>query len=49
MIVFDSEDAAQAGGERVRSMIPDLVKLEQVEVLEVVEHAWPRTTRARHS
>jgi hypothetical protein len=39
MIVFESEDAAQAGGERVPSMIPDMVTLEQVEVLEVVEHA----------
>ena len=39
MIVFESGDAAQAGAERVPSMMPDVVKLEQVEVLEVVEHA----------
>jgi hypothetical protein len=39
MIVFETEDAAQAGAERVPSMVPDVVKLEQVEVLEVVAHA----------
>ena len=39
MVVFESEDAAQAMGERVPSMVPDMVTLERVEVLEVVAHA----------
>ena len=39
MIVFESEEAAQAMGERFPSMVPDMVSLEQVEVLEVVAHA----------
>ena len=39
MVVFESEDAAQAMGERVPSMIPDMVTLQEVEVLEVVAHA----------
>jgi hypothetical protein len=39
MVVFESEDAAQAMGERVPSMVPDMVSLEQVEVLEVVARA----------
>jgi hypothetical protein len=39
MVVFESEDAARATGERVPSMVPDMVTLEEVEVLEVVAHA----------
>lgn len=40
MIVFESEDAAQAGVERVRSEFPDSVAtLENIEVREVVAHA----------
>jgi hypothetical protein len=39
MVVFDSEDAAQAMTERFPSMVPDMVTLEQVEVLEVVANA----------
>ena len=39
MVVFESEDAAQAMGERLPSMVPDMVTLERVEVLEVVAHA----------
>jgi heme-degrading monooxygenase HmoA len=40
VIVFDSEDAAEAGAERVRSAFPDTVAtLENIEVREVVAHA----------
>ena len=39
MVVFESEDAARAIGERVPSMVPDMVTLERVEVLEVVADA----------
>jgi hypothetical protein len=39
MIVFDSEDAATAASERVPSMVPDAVTLEDVEVREVVANA----------
>ena len=39
MAIFESEDAAQAVGERVPSIVPDMVTLEEVEVLEVVAHA----------
>jgi hypothetical protein len=39
MAVFESEDAAQAMAARVPSMVPDMVTLEEVEVLEVVAHA----------
>jgi hypothetical protein len=39
MVVFESEDAAQAMVERFPSMVPDMVTLEGVEVLEVVAHA----------
>jgi len=39
MIIFDSEDAANAASERVPSFIPDSVTLEAVEVREVVAHA----------
>ena len=39
MVIFESEDAAQAMSERVPSMVPDVVTLKDVEVLEVVAHA----------
>jgi hypothetical protein len=39
MVIFESEDAANAAAERVPSFIPDAVTLEGVEVREVVAHA----------
>ena len=39
MVIFESEDAAQAMSERVPSMVPDVVSLDTVEVREVVAHA----------
>ena len=39
MVVFESENAAKAMSERVPSMIPDVVTLEDIEVREVVVHA----------
>jgi hypothetical protein len=39
MVVFESEDAAQAMSERVPSMVPDVVTLQNIEVREVVAHA----------
>ena len=39
MIVFESEDAAKGMSERLPSMIPDAVTLEDVEVREVAAHA----------
>jgi hypothetical protein len=39
MVMFESEDAAQAMSERVPSMAPDVVTIESVEVSEVVAHA----------
>jgi hypothetical protein len=39
MIVFESEDAANGMSEQVKSMVPDAVTLEDVEVREVVAHA----------
>ena len=39
MVVFESEDAAQAASERISSGIPDSVSLEGVEIREVVGHA----------
>ena len=39
MVVFESEDAANAAAERVRSMAPDAVTVEDVEVREVVASA----------
>ena len=39
MVIFESEDAAQAMIERVPSMVPDVVTLENIEVREVVAHA----------
>jgi hypothetical protein len=39
MVIFESEDAAQAMSERVPSMVPDVVTLGDIEVREVVVHA----------
>jgi hypothetical protein len=39
MVMFESEDAAKAMSERVRSMAPDVVTVENMEVREVVAHA----------
>lgn len=39
MIVFESEDAAQAASEQIPNGIPDDVELESVEVREVVANA----------
>jgi hypothetical protein len=39
MVVFESEDAAQSMSERVPSMAPDVVRIEDIEVREVVAHA----------
>jgi hypothetical protein len=39
MVVFESEEAANAMSERVPSMVPDVVTLDAVEVREVVAHA----------
>ena len=39
MLVFESEDAANGVSDRLRTMIPDAVTLEGVEVREVVAHA----------
>jgi hypothetical protein len=39
MAVFESEDAAEAMSERVPSIVPDEVSLEDVEVREVVASA----------
>lgn len=39
MIVMESEDAANAVSERVRSLAPDAVTVDDVEVREVVAHA----------
>ena len=39
MVIFESEDAAQAMSERVPAMVPDVVTLDTVEVREVVAHA----------
>ena len=39
MIVFESEDAARAAGERIPGTVPEGVTLESVEVREVVAHA----------
>jgi hypothetical protein len=38
MVIFDSEDAAKAMSERVSSVVPDAVTLEDVEVREVIAH-----------
>ena len=39
MVVFESEEAANGMSERVPSMVPDGVTLEDIEVREVVAHA----------
>jgi hypothetical protein len=39
MVLFESEDAAQAMSERAPSMVPDVVTLKDIEVREVVAHA----------
>jgi len=39
MVVFESEEAANGMSERVPSMLPDGVTLEDIEVREVVAHA----------
>jgi hypothetical protein len=39
MVMFESEDAARAMSERVGSMAPDVVTVENIEVREVVAHA----------
>jgi hypothetical protein len=39
MIVFESEEAAQAASERIPGNVPEGVALEDVEVREVVAHA----------
>ena len=38
MVVFESEDVAKAMSQRVPSIVPDEVTLENVEVREVVAH-----------
>lgn len=39
MVVFESEEAANGMSERVPSMLPDGVAMEDIEVREVVAHA----------
>lgn len=39
MVVFESEEAATGMSERVPSLLPDAVTLENIEVREVVVHA----------
>ena len=39
MVVFESEEAANAMSERVPSMVPDVVTVKDIEVREVVAHA----------
>ena len=39
MVVFESEDAAQAASEQIPNGIPDSVNLEDIEVREVVANA----------
>jgi hypothetical protein len=39
MVMFESEDGAKAMSERVGSMTPDVVTVENIEVREVVAHA----------
>ena len=39
MIVFESEEAAQAASERIPEMAPDSVNVDSVEIREVVAHA----------
>jgi hypothetical protein len=39
MVIFESEDAANGASERIRANTPDGVKIDDVEVREVVAHA----------
>jgi hypothetical protein len=39
MVIFESEDAAEAMSQRVPSLAPDVVTVENVEVREVEAHA----------
>jgi hypothetical protein len=39
MVVFESEEAANGMSEQVRSVAPDTVTIEDIEVREVVAHA----------
>ena len=39
MVIFESEEAAQAMSERVPSMVPDVVTVKDIDVREVVAHA----------
>jgi hypothetical protein len=39
MVIFESEDAAEAMRQRVPSMVPDVVTIKDIEVREVVAHA----------
>jgi hypothetical protein len=39
MVIFESEDAANGMSERLPSVVPDTVTLEEAEVREVVAHA----------
>ena len=39
MVIFDSEEAAKGASERLPSVVPDTVTLEDVEVREVTAHA----------
>jgi hypothetical protein len=39
MVIFESEDAANAMSERVPSMVPEVVTLGDIDVREVVAHA----------
>ncbi len=39
MIIFESEDAANAMSEQARSIVPDAMTLKDVEVREVAAHA----------
>jgi len=39
MVIFESEDAAEAMSQRVPSMAPDEVTIKDIEVREIVAHA----------
>jgi len=39
MVIFESEDAARAASERIPSVAPDPVTIEDIEVYEVEAHA----------
>jgi len=38
-VIFDSEDAARAASERIPTMVPESVTVDEVETREVVAHA----------